>query len=837
MRTCLLTLCCLLAVGCGNSTSNPFDGGVGFNGPDGGPTGPGPDGGKGSPDGGTDGGPGSADGGTDGGIGFAHRPSLIIAENKRPGSTGWHLDNPSGQIAAYADRTSALPGDQVTIHAGAVRATDATWELWRIGYYAGAGGRLISQGSAHVPAWTPGVLNPNLGSVSAQWPATFSLDVPDDAVTGVFLVKLKSTLGDTYATFVVREPVGGASILYPIPTNTYQAYNTWGGTGLYANSRSDWQPWHAYAVSFDRPYQNNGAGEVMSMDRGLITFIEAQGYDVTYVTDADVDADPSLTADRRMIVYGAHTEYWTANMRDAARAAIAAGINVAFMGANSQYWQVRFSDASRRLLIGYKEFANLDPLRSSDPTHTTTRWRDPPLNLPENGMIGGMFGSWTWGSAPFTVSDPSSWLWAGTGLGAGSFIAGVYGTETDRRYDNGAGPANISVVADSLVQDHDANYNHGETTLYTSPAGGLVFNAGSITFTRAFANAGRWDARIQQLGANLFSKFSGDGSLPAVLIPMHLPDGLPVPQWRPGVQVSTVTSALTLPTAVAAAPDGSAVVCDQDRILRVSTAGAVSVVAGSTAGFADGAAAQAQFRSPRGVAVGPDGTIYVADSGNHRIRAIAAGVVRTVAGSDQGFADGSSPLFSQPMGIAVRATGTLLVADTWNQRVRELTLAGVATTWAGNGTEGITDGTGTQAALQFPMGITILPGGDAVIAEPSTGTLRQVSAGPAHTVSTLVGYPGDEGWADGPDGQVFETIGVAATADGQILLIDQASARIRALKAGTLDTLAGGAQGGTVDGAGANAGFGGPTSIAVAPDKSVLVVDTRQHTLRRITLP
>jgi len=106
-------------------------------------------------------------------------------------------------------------------------------------------------------------------------------------------------------------------------------------------------------------------------------------------------------------------------------------------------------------------------------------------------------------------------------------------------------------------------------------------------------------------------------------------------------------------------------------------------------------------------------------------------------------------------------------------------------------------------------------------------------------VTTLVGYPGDEGWNDGTidAATVFETLAAAARSDGQLILIDAATARIRALRNGAIDTLAGGQQGGTVDGSGATAGFGAPRALAVAPDGTVLVVDAREHALRRITLP
>src|SRR5258708_3667440 len=118
----------------------------------------------------------------------------------------------------------------------------------------------------------------------------------------------------------------------------------------------------------------------------------------------------------------------------------------------------------------------------------------------------------------------------------------------------------------------------GETTLYSAPSGAQVFSAGSIQWSRALANAGNWDRRIQQLVANLFSRFAGDGTLgPAALQPLNLPPGATAPTYRGGVQVATVTTALKRPVAVAAAPGGGALVADQDQIVRVSAAGVVAL--------------------------------------------------------------------------------------------------------------------------------------------------------------------------------------------------------------------------------------------------------------------
>jgi hypothetical protein len=662
-------------------------------------------------------------------------------------------------------------------------------------------------------------------------------------VTGIYLIKLSSSLGETFVPLIVREPTKGAGILYPVSTNTYQAYNDWGGTSLYVNHRSDWKPSHAYAVSFDRPYTHgNGAGELLDKDADFIAFAEGQGYDIAYVSDADLDDDPSLVDGRRMLAFQGHTEYWTAGMRQAADRAIARGTHIAFFAANNAYWQVRFSSASKRVLIGYKEFAKLDPANTIDPTHVTTRWRDPPLKQPENALIGEMFGSWVWSASPLRVSDPGSWPWTGAGVQRDSIIAGVYNDEVDWRVDNGFAPSGVSAIGDALVEGHNGQFALAETTLYTAASGAQVFSAGSISWSKSVGGPGQWDLRVQQLVANIFSRFAGTGTLgPAALKSLDLGAGNGAPSYtlRP-VQVSTISTNLVRPAAVAIAPNGDAIVCDEDRIVAVQPGGNVIRLAGDGPGYADGAAGVARFSAPRGLAVAANGDIYVSDTGNHRIRMISGGTVTTLAGSGQGFRDGagSQALFSQPMGIALAGDGTLLIADSWNHRVRSLSTSGVVSTWAGSGAADIRDGPGSMAAIQFPISVAVLPGGDAAVIEPGTGVIRKVSAAGTHDVTSFAGTIAETGWTDGPvaSATVSESLAIAARPTGELVFVDGATARVRWLRSGAVETVAGGQHGGTIDGAADTAGFGWLRGVAVAPDGRIFVVDAREHALRRISV-
>lgn len=192
------------------------------------------------------------------------------------------------------------------------------------------------------------------------------------------------------------------------------------------------------------------------------------------------------------------------------------------------------------------------------------------------------------------------------------------------------------------------------------------------------------------------------------------------------------TARFSFPRGVAVAPDGTVYVADSgnQRIRQITPAGVVSTLAGSgTAGFADGSAGVAQFNYPNGIALGADGTLYVADSANNRIRKVSStGVVSTLAGSSSGYADGTGAAaqFNYPMGVAVDSAGVVYVADSSNQRLRAITPAGVVTTVAGS-TSGFADGSNTAARFNSPQGLTIDPLGTTLyLADYNNHRIRKI---------------------------------------------------------------------------------------------------------------
>ena len=180
--------------------------------------------------------------------------------------------------------------------------------------------------------------------------------------------------------------------------------------------------------------------------------------------------------------------------------------------------------------------------------------------------------------------------------------------------------------------------------------------------------------------------------------------------------------------------------------------GAVSVLAGDGRdGWLDGSADDARFSEPFGLAATPDGRLFVSDAGSsHRIRQIAAdGAVTTVAGGGRGFADGrgSEARFATPSGIALAPDGTLVVADTGNHAIRRVTANGVVTTIAGDGISGYVDGPSAQARFNAPVGVAVDAAGRIIVADTYNDRIRVID--PDGQVRTLAGG-GNDGRATSP---------------------------------------------------------------------------------------
>jgi hypothetical protein len=243
------------------------------------------------------------------------------------------------------------------------------------------------------------------------------------------------------------------------------------------------------------------------------------------------------------------------------------------------------------------------------------------------------------------------------------------------------------------------------------------------------------------------------------------------------------------PAGMAATADGGFLIADRlnHRVRRVSPDGTITTVAGTTPGFSGdgGPASAAQLGSPNGVAATADGGLLIADLGNHRVRRVSpGGTITTVAGTAQGFSGDGGPAsaaqLNTPAGVAATADGGFLIADTGNDRVRRVSPDGTITTAAGT-TQGLSGdgGPATAAQLDNPPGVAVTADGGFVIADEGNDRVRRVS--PGGTITTVAGTTQGSSGDGGPATAALLSVpgGVAATAEGGLLVADTFNHRVR----------------------------------------------------------
>ncbi|QTN29968.1 SMP-30/gluconolactonase/LRE family protein [Rhodoferax sp. AJA081-3] len=252
--------------------------------------------------------------------------------------------------------------------------------------------------------------------------------------------------------------------------------------------------------------------------------------------------------------------------------------------------------------------------------------------------------------------------------------------------------------------------------------------------------------------------------------------------------------------------------------------------AGTVINSVDGTGSTAQLYAPRGLAVGSDGTLYVADSANHSIRKVtAAGVVTTWSGTagTAGPAAASPAQFNEPFAVALDSSGTLYVADTNNHAIRKISSAGVVSTLAGGNGPGSADGTGSAAKFTEPHGVALDAAGSVYVTDYMNHTVRKVT--PAGVVTTLAGSAGQIGFTNGQGSAArFKSLqGIAVDGSGNVVVVDAGNRALRKITPGGLvSTL--------IDGSGSSL-VGEPRGLAIDAAGSLYVTDYRTHAVFKLT--
>jgi hypothetical protein len=390
-------------------------------------------------------------------------------------------------VTGYCWPQSVESGGTVALHLSSSGARPVSVEAARIGC-----DRTLVFADRHVESGdhaTPTDASTN----GCNWPVALTIAIDPTWPSGYYEVVLEIDVGGKtrrdLAFFVVRPTVGArnaggsgepsASILLVLATNTWHAYNDFGGRNLYNG---------ATRVSLQRPMARGyldkppGAGRRVTTvfkpdpqmaahvgylslnhlsawagsagwpdwELPFVEWAERAGYRFDVATNADLDEHPELLQNNgyRLMLSVGHDEYWSGPMRDSVEGFIAAGGNVAFFSGNTSLWQVRLEDPSPEgpatAMIGYKGQFKEDPVYdTANVAALTTIWSDHLLGRPENLMTGVSFnrGGYhrigkrvTNGLGGYTVHRPEHWLFDGTGIGYGDVLGAdvtVVGYECD----------------------------------------------------------------------------------------------------------------------------------------------------------------------------------------------------------------------------------------------------------------------------------------------------------------------------------------------------------------------------------------------------------------------
>jgi len=350
------------------------------------------------------------------------------------------------------------------------------------------------------------------------------------------------------------------------------------------------------------------------------------------------------------------------------------------------------------------------------------------------------------------------------------------------------------------------------------PEGVAVDTAGNLFIADARNN------RVRKVSGGIITTVAGNGL-----------------QGFSGDGGAATNAALNVPFAVAVDAAGNLYINDlrNNRIRKVS-GGIITTEAGFSGD--EGPATSASLVAG-GLAVDLASNVYIADSLNNRVRKVSGGIITTIAGnggfrfSGDGGAATDASLY-QPWGVAVDSNGSLYISDSVNKRVRKVS-GGIITTVAGNGTYGFSgDGVPATRASFFDLsGIGVDAAGNLYIVEAATSRIHKVSGGIITTVAGngFTGFSGDGGPAT--SASLFNPSAVAVDAAGNLYIADWENFRIRKVSGGTITTIAGnGSFGFSGDGGPAtDASLAEPADIAVDAAGNLYIADLQNDRVRKVS--
>lgn len=418
------------------------------------------------------------------------RPAGWLArENALPGTPGFNVPaSVSRSSGGYLDQWSLRCGDVARLHLSGP-AGKATVSAYRLGWYGGAGARLVWRSGAVAVAPQPQARPSGpLRMIEERWPVSLSIPVTTAWTPGFYMLLPRTASGASLGAvpFVVRNDAGREPLLVKASILTWLAYNDYGGTSLYDSdqgTKAQRAAGKSLEASLARPFGPGAYRQILATELPLVPFVERLGLDVGYTTDLQVDARPSLLLNHAALVSGGHSEYWTRRMYDGVEAARNHGVNLAFLGANNVYWQMRLASGPGGSVRGivYRRAAD-DPLSRTQPASTTTRWTDAPLRRNASPLLGQTYAAIRVRGDSRILRAPG-WLFHSSGASVGTIVRGLVGRESDGTVLAQSNPPTNQVLAESLLHGRVHGKDRWATSTvnyYTAPSGAAVFAAGSM---------------------------------------------------------------------------------------------------------------------------------------------------------------------------------------------------------------------------------------------------------------------------------------------------------------------------------------------------------------------
>ena len=365
----------------------------------------------------------------------------VARENAKPGAKQWDDGAPVRmggdfsrrvelkRIEGWFGTTSAQCGQNVALRlVGGSKEIETKISIYRMGYYGGARARLIA-------------VEKTSGNL-------FKFEVSQKTPPGQYLFRLDADRRKTsFVPLVIRDAKSKSPITFVSSVLTWQMYNKWGGS----------------ALTFNRPYDGDGAGQFRYTEFPALYLAERAGHEINYITDLDLDSDPTALRGTKSIVVGGRSEYWTERMRGAMNTSVDRGINLVSLGGNTGYNRVTYDLETRTI-------------------SNVVKWRDPTIRKSESQLLGSHFFAYGVKSS-YTVKNAAQWPFSV--LKTGERIVGVVGPAVAAPSKNGK-RVGVEILAQSPpVGDLKTP---AIATYYTRSSGAGILNIGTSSWVCAIDN-------------------------------------------------------------------------------------------------------------------------------------------------------------------------------------------------------------------------------------------------------------------------------------------------------------------------------------------------------------